>query len=120
MDHEGLAKSGINRRLNRHKFSQTELDANLNDPGSRSSRVLSRYKQLLKVRASHPAFHPDASQEIKPSRQVLHIVRGATLHCLINVSGQMQSVGPKGKDLISGKAFDGTLAPYQAAWVTAS
>jgi sucrose phosphorylase len=119
-DHAGLASSGINRRLNRHKFSQAELDTQLGDAGSRAARVLACYTHLLRVRASHAAFHPNAGQEILPSRSVLHIVRGGSVHCLINVSAQAQQAGPRGRDLISGKPHGGTLAPYQVAWVEPS
>lgn len=119
-DQAGLASSGINRRLNRHKFSQAELDAQLCDAGSRAARVLARYTHLLKVRASRAAFHPNASQEILPSKDVLHTVRGGSVHCLVNVSAQAQQAGPRGADLISGRPFGGTLAPYQVAWVEPS
>jgi sucrose phosphorylase len=118
-DHQGLAESGINRRLNRHKFGQAELDGLLGDKTSRASTVLSRYSHLLKVRASHPAFHPNAPQEVRPSKQVLHIVRGheSNLHCLINVTPDVQSSSVRGMDLITGRAFGGRLEAYQVAWV---
>ena len=116
-DHEGLAASGINRRLNRHKFSQAELEARLDDAGSRASQVLARYTHLLRVRGASPAFHPSASQEVLPSKEVLHLVRGGLVHCLINVTAGAQSVAVRGHDLITGAPFGGTLAAYQAAWV---
>lgn len=116
-DHEGLAASGINRRLNRHKFTQAELDAKLADPSSRASTVLARYSHLLKVRSTQSAFHPNASQEIKPSREVLHIVRGGKVHCLINVTATAQYTSVKGSDLVTNSIFNGALNPYQVAWV---
>jgi glucosylglycerate phosphorylase len=118
-DHQGLAESGINRRLNRHKFTGSELNGLLNDKNSRASKILARYAHLLKIRASHPAFHPNAAQEIKPSKEVLHIVRGGTgkVHCLINVTNAEQTSSARGMDLITGKAFSGQLSAYQAAWV---
>jgi sucrose phosphorylase len=119
-DHEGLKASGINRRLNRHKFTQAELDANLADPRSRASTVLARYSHLLRVRASNSAFHPGASQDVKPSREVLHIVRDGRVHCLINVTAKAQHAAVTGIDLLSGVPFRGSLQPYQAAWVDSS
>lgn len=118
-DHAGLKASGIHRRLNRHKFTQAELDATLADPRSPASTVLARYSRLLKVRSAHPAFHPSASQEVRPSREVLHIVRGGGVHCLINVTGARQASAKRGTDLITAQPFGGTLQPYQAAWVSA-
>ena len=118
-DHEGLGASGINRRLNRHKFTQAQLDANLADPRSRASTVLARYSHMLRVRASDSAFHPSASQEVKPSREVLHVVRAGRVHCLINVTAKAQNAPVTGTDLLAGRPFSGLLRPYQAAWVTA-
>ncbi|MDX2004933.1 MAG: sugar phosphorylase [Meiothermus sp.] len=118
-DHQGLAESGINRRLNRHKFRQEELVGLLQDQNSRASKVLARYAHLMRTRASHPAFHPNAPQEIKPSKEVLHIVRGdvGKVHCLINVTHTQQTSSIRGMDLITSKAFGGRLEPYQVAWV---
>jgi sucrose phosphorylase len=119
-DHEGMAHSGINRRLNRHKFILAELAANLSHPHSRCATVLARFSHLLRVRGSHPAFHPIAGQDILPSREVLHIVRDSQLHCLINVTRHVQTVSVPGLDLLSGAPFDGRLARYQVAWVAGS
>lgn len=118
-DHQGLAESGINRRLNRHKFRYEELAGFFQDQNSRASKVFSRYAHLLRTRASHPAFHPNAPQELKPSKEVLHIVRGdvGKVHCLINVTQTQQTSSIRGMDLITSKAFGGRLEPYQVAWV---
>ena len=86
---------------------------------ARASTVLARYSHLLKVRGSTPAFHPNARQDVRPSREVLHIVRGNQVHCLINVTAAPQSAAARGTDLITGQPFGGTLRPYQVAWVTA-
>jgi glycosidase len=119
-DHRALEESGINRRLNRHKFTQAELNELLSDPGSRASKVLAAYTHLLRVRASHPAFHPNAPQQVLPSREVLRIVRGSgeqSVGCYINVTPRSQVVSRVGRDLVSGKWFTGILKPYQVAWV---
>lgn len=119
-DHKALAESGINRRLNRHKFTKEELGELLSDPGSRASKVLAAYTHLLRVRASHPAFHPNAPQQVLPSKEVLRIVRGSgeqSVGCYINVTSRSQVVSRVGRDLVSGKWFTGILRPYQAAWV---
>jgi sucrose phosphorylase len=129
-DHAGLAASGINRRLNRHKFSLTELEALLDDPRSRASQVLARYSKMLAVRSSHAAFAPDVAQQVMTvGRSVLVIVRGEEqpVTCLINVSGKQHtwmlepaSLPAKvSHDLLSGRNFEATitLEPYEVLWL---
>ena len=62
----------------------------------------------------------ESSCVVRPSREVLHIVRSGSLHCLVNVTRQSQASVVRGTDLITARPFDGTLRPYQAAWVTAA
>jgi sucrose phosphorylase len=119
-DHAGLEESGINRRLNRHKFSGPELDGLLSNPHSRAHKVLARFTHLLKVRASHPAFHPNAPQTVMASREVLRIIRGyrdRQVGCYINVTPKPQPIQRVGRDLISGKYFAGSLPPYGVVWL---
>ncbi len=119
-DHAGLEESGINRRLNRHKFTGPELEGLLKNPNSRAHKVLARYAHLLKVRASHPAFDPGAPQIVMESREVLRIIRGyrdRQVGCYINVTHQPQPINRVGRDLISGKYFSGSLPPYGVLWL---
>ncbi|WP_243455098.1 hypothetical protein [Meiothermus sp. CFH 77666] len=119
-DHVGLEESGINRRLNRHKFSGPELEGLLSSPNTRAHKVLARYTHLLKVRASHPAFHPGAPQVVMESREVLRIIRGyrdRQVGCYINVTPRPQPINRVGRDLISGKYFAGQIPPYGVLWL---
>lgn len=119
-DHLGLEESGINRRLNRRKFTKEELEGMLSTPGSRAAKVLAAYAHLLRVRAAHPAFHPNAPQKVLPSREVLRIIRGegdGAVGCYINVTDRPQVVSRIGKNLITGQWFTGVLKPYQVAWL---
>ncbi|WP_337869519.1 sugar phosphorylase [Meiothermus sp.] len=119
-DHASLEESGINRRLNRHKFTGPELAGLLSNPHSRAHKVLARFIHLLKVRASHPAFHPNAPQTVMASREVLRIIRGyrdRQVGCYINVTNRPQPIRRVGRDLISGKYFAGSLPPYGVVWL---
>jgi sucrose phosphorylase len=119
-DHAGLEESGINRRLNRHKFTGPELAGLLSNPHSRAHKVLARFTHLLKVRSSHPAFHPNAPQTVMASREVLRIIRGyrdRQVGCYINVTNRPQPIQRVGRDLISGKYFAGSLPPYGVVWL---
>ena len=61
-DTPGAKKSGINRRINREKFSMQWVRKCLEDSGSKESLLFSELKRLLKLRAQQAAFHPNATQ----------------------------------------------------------
>ena len=61
-DIDGVAQSGMKRRINRQKFAKDWLDDRLSDPISRESFGLVKLKELLIIRKQQPAFHPNATQ----------------------------------------------------------
>jgi len=63
-DYAGVEASGQNRRINRHKYEQAELDAHLSAPDSLAGRIYAGYRELLALRIAQPAFHPDAPQQV--------------------------------------------------------
>lgn len=91
-DEEGLQQSGQNRRINRHKYSWSEL--RMATSGETFQRqVMRRYRQLLEVRQHQAAFHPDAEQiplELDELPQVIGWIRkpdnGRSILVLANVS----------------------------------
>ncbi|QDU58438.1 alpha-amylase family glycosyl hydrolase [Aeoliella mucimassa] len=60
-DYAGVEQSGINRRINRHKYDLPELEQHLSGDNSLAARIHQGYEQLLAVRTAHPAFHPEAA-----------------------------------------------------------
>lgn len=63
-DHAGVKESGIPRRINRHKWDVDELNGVLDDRSTTHSQIFNEFTLVLRRRASYPAFHPDAPQEI--------------------------------------------------------
>lgn len=59
-DYEGVEQSGINRRINRHKYDAAELRSHLESADSLATKIYAGFRQLLAVRKSHTAFHPEA------------------------------------------------------------
>jgi len=55
---EGVERTGRNRTINRQKFERAALEAELADQDSLRWRVFAAYRDLLRARASEPAFHP--------------------------------------------------------------
>ena len=63
-DHHGVERTGQFRSINRRRWNADELNALLDDATSISARVFIRYRRLLRLRAEHPAFHPDGGQRV--------------------------------------------------------
>ncbi|MBW6454425.1 MAG: hypothetical protein K0A98_00935, partial [Trueperaceae bacterium] len=77
-DLAALAATGRARSINRGRFELATLQAELAAPGHRRRRVLDGMRRLLRARAAHPAFHPQAPArwpEAPPA--VAATVRGA-------------------------------------------
>ena len=138
-DQAGFSETGRARTLNRKKWQLSELDSVLNKKNTTSAKVFDWYVTTLRKRASAPAFHPDASQEVLDlGDEVFGLVRSSTdeqqsIVCLYNFSSQPKSPKPldkikhwfpvcQAKDLISGGEIewagkDLVLRPYQALWL---
>jgi sucrose phosphorylase len=124
----GLHESGINRRINRQKFTRATLERELNAPNSRASAVLTRWQQLLKVRASHPAFAPNTPQTNAVAGHGSFFLRRGSdqsgfVECYINVTAHRQDVvfgfGQFPYDLISHQTLKRKtiLEPYEVLWL---
>lgn len=134
-DLEGMARTGHNRTINRQKWQRAELERELRRPDSRAARVLTRYKHLLRQRASSPAFDVSSPQQIVPSSDGVFAILRVTpdgserVLCLHNVSGQPQTValdhqsGATLHDLLSNTTFTApssiSVPPYTAMWLRA-
>ncbi len=127
-DLRGLQESGINRRINRQKFTRVTLERDLNNPNSRASAVLARWQRLLNVRASHPAFAPNAPQTNAVAGHGSFFLRRGSdqsgfVDCYVNVTAHHQHVviecGQPSYDLISHQTCkrNTMLEPYQVLWL---
>ncbi len=99
-DHQGVTETGIARRINRRKFTEPELRAQLDDPGSEMHRVFEAYMHLLRIRVAQPAFAPEAEQEILDVHPALFTVRRhhpgqeQTLVCMSHFSAHRMRLKP--------------------------
>ena len=98
-DYGGVESSGQNRRINRHKYDRAELDTALSHGLQRS--IFDGYRQLIDIRVSQPAFHPDAMQQVVDvsSNELLAFRRywedsdtRQSITVIANLSGQTQTV----------------------------
>ncbi len=138
-DHSGVKESGIPRRINRHKWDVNELDGLLDDASTVHSQIFNEFSLVLRRRASYPAFHPDAPQEIMDAGlDVFALKRTSVLgdqriFCISNftseptvVKGVPELLGEsyltQVKDIISGRTKSISkgglrLKGYQTVWL---
>ncbi|WP_283638965.1 sugar phosphorylase [Marinovum algicola] len=137
-DHEAVARRGMNRAINRHRWDYPTLLEKLDDPESTSSEVLRRMSERLKLRAQQTAFHPNATQfTLSLDERVFGLWRQSldrdqSIFALHNVSDEELRVSPTAVNLIEGETWldlltgeeidangeDTVFAPYQCRWIT--
>jgi glucosylglycerate phosphorylase len=126
---EGVKQTGRNRAINREKCDLEKLENELADENSLRAKVFTRYRQLLLVRSSSPAFHPYGAQKIAdyhpPVFAVERISPDGKVHalCLHNVSSHEVTFRTNhgiAIDLFTGRSLQVsniTLEPYQFIWM---
>lgn len=130
-DHKGVETTGRARSINREKLNSDVLLKTLADPSSLSHKVFQRYKELLTLRTSEPAFHPLGDQQVLDVHpQVFALERTSPdgksrVMALHNISDGSVSYTPaaeiSGVDLFMQKTVESgssiTLEPYQVRWI---
>ncbi len=90
----GSRESGMARTINRERLNVDELEKELLDAASLRHRIYHEFSQLLAVRRSNPAFHPNAPQTATLlHRSAIAIMRGQAdkgrcVWCLHNISAE--------------------------------
>lgn len=127
-DYEGVEKLGYNRAINRKKYSEGQVDSELNDDNSLRNKIYQRLSALIAIRRAEKSFHPDSQAYFtQPTEQVLKIVRvaenGERITGLFNFSDCIQHLTTNiesGQELIAGVMISGTaltLNPWQVMWI---
>ncbi len=63
-DYQGVKQTGRSRSINTSRWDEKELQALLDNPDSVNGQVFHELVRLLRIRAEHPAFHPDGTQRV--------------------------------------------------------
>ncbi|HFD80951.1 MAG TPA: alpha-amylase [Gammaproteobacteria bacterium] len=139
-DEAGVKRSGHPRSINRKRWNAGELNALLDNPNTPTARVFAEYGRLLRLRARHPAFHPDGPQRVLELPDGVFAIERVSpdgserILCLSNLTAVEQAIEAAGldgepadvgwHDLITGESIaadaDGgfRLRPYQTLWLT--
>lgn len=135
-DTDKLKRTNNNRAINRHQWNQADLELCLGTEDSSQARVFKRMKELLKLRAAQPAFHPNATQfTLHLGYQLFgfwrqSMDRSQSIFCIYNISNEQQTLSLSDinligtddwRDLISDNVMTEEsliLEPYQTLWIT--
>lgn len=139
-DLHNVERTGRTRSINRHQWELSELQTLLDDPRSNQTRVFDAYRRLIRIRRQHPAFHPEAPQQVLVLADTQFALIRQSLDgteailAIHNMTAHPQPIGSVEKipmvfmeralDLISGaelthlETFE--LQPYQCLWLRVS
>ncbi|MBN2471333.1 MAG: sugar phosphorylase [Anaerolineae bacterium] len=136
----GVAETGRARTINREKLDYETVQAELADPTTLRHQVFTRYCDLIRIRISESAFHPNGAQEVLDLNNSLFALRRTSpdgaerIIAVHNVSGKLQTLsltldhaGVESlqgmTDLITGEyhawhpGLTLTLDPYEIMWL---
>lgn len=127
-DYDGVERLGYNRAINRNKYRAGEIDAELEDNKSLRHSIYHRLTQLIAIRRTEKAFHPDSQTIFETSgTHVFKIIRtadnGERITALFNFSNHQQNIHSDietGRELIAGEDIRSTtlsLNPWQVMWI---
>lgn len=125
-DHQGMAASQINRRINREVLDADELVEGLQHQ-SRRRAIFTGLRQLLAVRREHAAFSPYGTQQVESLDDRVFALRRAAgtpdeLLCVTNVTGSDVDLPTvHGVDVVTGTPVGPLrLGPWAFVWVRPS
>lgn len=115
---DGFSQTGRNRTLNRRKYERNELDGLL-DRDEQMGGVLTSLLHLVRIRAKHEQFHPQAPQEIERLHPGLVAVRRGDVLAISSVKDEEIALPVGGRDLLTDRDFakGDTLEPYEVVWL---
>ncbi|MFP4260896.1 MAG: sugar phosphorylase [Opitutales bacterium] len=133
----GVEATGQNRTINRKKWLLSELGAHLKSGVGKL--VFSRFLRMLRRRTEHPAFHPDAPQEVFKVNPGLFVHKRTSLdgeesiYCIFNLSAKekhLKTLCPDPDfetaenffDILRAREYAAgsrgfSVKPYQALWL---
>ena len=137
-DSDNIDKAGHNRAINRHQWSSTLLEHELDDVSSHHHQVLASLKKLIHIRKKQPAFHPNATMfTLHINNNIFAFWRQSmdrrqSIFCLYNVTPTTQVlslssinliVTDKWYDLVNRYDIDENkdklvMQPYQILWIS--
>lgn len=123
--YEGVEKTGADRTINRQKYKASEICDSLLKSGSFRNQVYRELQELIQLRRSEEAFHPNCAMRVlETNHATFGIVRDEKVYVLHNMSDQAQTISldagtyinllTKNECVIQKEVI---LEPYQFVWL---
>ncbi|HEY4437925.1 MAG TPA: alpha-amylase family glycosyl hydrolase [Lelliottia sp.] len=127
-DYDNVERLGYNRAINRRKYQEGEMDAQLEDNKTLRHNSYQALTKMIAIRRQQKAFHPDSQAFYDAVNQhVLRIIRvagnGERITALFNFQEHAQTISleiQSGTELLTGTPVSGnsvTLNPWQVMWI---
>ncbi|WP_289814646.1 sugar phosphorylase [Lelliottia amnigena] len=127
-DYDGVERLGYNRAINRRKFQEGEIDAELEDASQLRTKIYSALTRMIAIRRQQGVFHPDSNAIFSmPNEHVLKLVRtsavGEKITAFFNFKNRVQTLFddiPSGVELLTDSNITNsvlTLNPWQVMWI---
>lgn len=127
-DYDGVERLGYNRAINRRKFQEGEIDAELEDASQLRTRIYNALTRMIAIRRQQGVFHPDSNAIFSmPNEHVLKLVRtsavGEEITAFFNFQNRVQTLFddiPSGVELLTDSNITNsvlTLNPWQVMWI---
>ncbi|MGG1576292.1 sugar phosphorylase, partial [Fictibacillus sp. NRS-1165] len=127
-DYDGVSKTGMNRSINRQKYSLDGIEKELADTDSLRYHVFSELTNLIQIRKAEALFNPDVPMEVVDLGDKVFAVKRVlnekdellVIHNLANENNVCDITG-RYLNLITGEeaeyAGNSKLDPYQFLWL---
>jgi sucrose phosphorylase len=127
-DVEGVARTGMNRSINRQKYNMADIENELNNPDTLRNKVYTELTKIIAVRKEEALFHPNTKMEVLDLGEKVFAfkrvnVEGNSLLVIINLTNESVECDLTGSffDTISGENINCdhsiSLEPYQFVWL---
>lgn len=127
-DYDGVERLGYNRAINRRKFQESEIDAELEDASQLRTKIYNALTRMIAIRRQQGVFHPDSNAIFSmPNEHVLKLVRtsavGEKITAFFNFQNRVQTLFddiPSGVELLTDSNITNsvlTLNPWQVMWI---
>ncbi|PGL67453.1 sugar phosphorylase [Bacillus sp. AFS055030] len=126
-DYAGVERTGMNRSINRQKYSFVEIENELNEVGSLRNKIFTELTNIIQVRKEEKLFNPNAKMEILDLNENLFAIKRLdqddSIVILHNLSNEEVKCDLNGKylNILTGEVEEFneyiSINPYQYIWL---
>ncbi|MDQ0974891.1 glycosidase [Neobacillus niacini] len=127
-DREGVAKTGMNRSINRQKYNMADIEKELNNPDTLRNKVFTELTKIISIRKEETIFHPNSVMEVLDLGEKVFAFKrvdekGESLLVICNLANESVDCELTGRfiDRITGETihcdYSIALNPYQFVWL---